>query len=267
MSVWGTESWESEESYEKRKKGPIDRIDKKTVISVLSGAGISAESGVPTFRGAGGLWENESLMRIATPQGFAEDPVRGWRFYDERRVNMVKALPNPAHRILAALEKAGYDVVIITQNVDRLHQRAGSSRVIELHGSIWEFRCSNPSCRSAPFENHDVPLKEIPPLCASCGSFLRPNVVFFEEALDPVDIQQATLRAKASDLFLVVGTSGVVYPAAAFAGIARMADAYVVEFNVEKTVLTPCCHETFLGPCGETLPAFISRLTGGEVTL
>jgi NAD-dependent deacetylase len=233
----------------------------------LSGAGISAESGIPTFRGVGGLWNDDSLARIATPHGFAADPARGWRFYDERRQNMKKAEPNPAHAILAALEKAGYDVVVITQNIDRLHQRAGSTRVIELHGTIWEFRCFDQFCRTAPFENHDVPLNEIPPLCGKCGSFLRPNVVFFEEQLDVADVQAADARTKVTDLFLVVGTSGIVYPAAAFAQIAGMCGAYVMEFNVERTPLSPFCDNSVLGQCGEMLPEVLARMTGGEVTI
>jgi NAD-dependent deacetylase len=268
MSVWGTESWESEETPSKKgREGLPDRITKDTVISVLSGAGISAESGIPTFRGENGMWNDPNLVRIATPSGFSEDPVRGWRFYDERRANMLKAQPNPAHIILAALEKAGYNIAIITQNIDRLHQRAGSTRVIELHGTVWEFRCSNSSCRSAPVENHDVPLKSIPPLCDKCGEHLRPNVVFFEEMLDMDDIRAADDRTKITDLFLVIGTSGVVYPAAAYAQVARMCGAYVMEFNVESTPLSPYCDVSILGPCGETLPAAIARMTEGAVTI
>jgi len=269
MSVWGTESWEHEESKEIR-KGRVDlphRINKDTVISVLSGAGISAESGVPTFRGPDGLWNSPELAKIATPRGFSADPVRGWRFYDERRQNMMKVDPNPAHLVIAALEKAGYDVVVITQNIDRLHQRAGSGRVIELHGSIWELRCSNPLCATEPFENLEVPLKEIPPLCVKCGAHLRPNVVFFEEMLDINDVRMADDRTKKTDLFFVVGTSGIVYPAAAYAQIARMSGAYVMEFNIERTPLSPLCNESILGPCGETLPLAISGMTDGEVVV
>lgn len=266
MSVWGTESWEGEEE-EMLEKFRIDRnhITKDTVITVLSGAGISAESGIPTFRGSGGLWGDESLARIATPYGFAEDPERGWRFYDDRRKNMASAKPNPAHLILAELEEMGYDIVIITQNVDRLHQRAGSKKVIELHGTVWEFRCMNSRCELKPFENYEVPLSAIPPICEKCGNYLRPNVVFFEEPLELVDIQAADSRTKKTDLFLVVGTSGIVYPAAAYAQIAKFNGAYVVEFNIEKTPLSPFCDLSVLGPCGEMLPSFIREaICAGE---
>ena len=269
MSVWGTESWEHEPDPDNRKgrEGLPHRINKDTIIAVLSGAGISAESGIPTFRGPDGLWSDENLVRIATPQGFAADPERGWQFYDARRVNMAKASPNPAHLILAALEKAGYEITIITQNIDRLHQRAGSTRVIEIHGTVWELRCSNPRCDLVPFENHDTPLKQIPPLCDKCGRHLRPNVVFFEEQLDIADVKAADSLSKVADILLVVGTSGVVYPAAAFAQIARLSGAYVVEFNIEPTPLSPYCNKSVFGPCGEKLPGYIAEISGGAVAL
>jgi NAD-dependent deacetylase len=264
MSVWGTEDLMSDDdSGEERKRN--FRLTKDTKVSVLSGAGISAESGIPTFRGKDGLWSDESLVRIATPTGFAADPVRGWEFYNQRRANMASAQPNPAHKALAALERAGYDVVVITQNIDRLHQRAGSTRVIELHGSVWDLRCSNPACTLEPFENLDIPIKEIPPLCERCGSFLRPDVVFFEEMLDTEDVEAADQRTKESDLFLVVGTSGVVVPAAFYAQIAHMHGALVIEFNIERTPLSPYCDRTVLGPCGETLPAVLLELSDGAI--
>jgi NAD-dependent deacetylase len=238
------------------------RIDRKTRITVLSGAGISAESGIPTFRGADGLWNDENLVRIATPRGFSEDPVRGWNFYNERRINMAKAEPNPAHVAIAELEREGYDVKVITQNVDRLHQRAGSTKVIELHGTVWELRCSNARCTLEPFENSDVPLEVIPPICERCGAHLRPNVVFFEEMLSPDVVHAADRRTKVTDVLLVIGTSGVVYPAAAFVQVARACGAYVMEFNIETTPLSPYCDISILGPCGETLPATIREMTG-----
>ena len=264
MSVWGTEDLMSEEEPWVKGKHSF-KLGKDSKITVLSGAGISAESGVPTFRGPGGLWDDESLVKLATPRGFMADPVRGWRFYDERRQNMAQSQPNPAHRAIARMEQAGYDMVVITQNIDRLHQAAGSSRVIELHGTLWEIRCTNPACVSRPFENHDVPLKDIPLVCGLCGSVMRPNVVFFEEMLDSHVISEADRRTKQTDLFIVVGTSGIVYPAAGFTHVARMSGAYIVEMNIEPTPLTPICDETVLGPCGETLPGFFTRLTGGEI--
>ncbi len=244
--------------------GPF-KLEKDSKITILSGAGISAESGIPTFRGEDGLWSDESLMQIATPRGFAADPARGWDFYNQRRINMSSCEPNAAHKALAKMEKAGYDVVVITQNIDGLHARSGSTKVIELHGSVWEVKCSNPSCAMKPFENLDIPLEDIPLMCDICGSHLRPNVVFFEEMLDPVTIANADRRTKQTDLFLVIGTSGVVYPAAGFAQVARIAGAYIIELNIEETPLTPICDESRSGPCGETLPKLFSDLTAGDV--
>jgi len=256
----------SDESLYAGKSEPL-RLRKDTKVTVLSGAGISAESGIPTFRGEDGLWQDENLVKIATPRGFLADPERGWRFYNERRSNMAACDPNPAHKAIAALERAGYDVVVITQNIDRLHQRAGSARVLELHGTVWSIKCSNSRCTSEPFENHDVPLKIDPPVCEICGAYLRPNVVFFEEMLDPEVVAEADRRTKQSDIFLVVGTSGVVYPAAGFAQIARAFGAYLVELNIETTPLSYICDKTILGPCGQMLPELVSDLTGGEVRI
>ncbi len=264
MSERGFEDLMSEEE-PKGKKESQAHITKETVITVLSGAGISEESGIPTFRGADGLWNSEQLAKLATPRGFAEDPERGWRFYNERRQNMAKAQPNAAHQCLADFEEQDYDIVVITQNIDRLHQRAGSTKVVELHGSVWDLKCSNPSCTSKPFENTDLPIKEIPPVCERCGAWLRPDVVFFEEPLDPLDIQAADSRTKATEIFLIVGTSGVVYPAAGFAHIAKAFGAYVLEFNRELTPLSSICDRSVLGPCGETLPATLAELIGGDV--
>ncbi len=261
MSVWGTDDLGHEYDYEKSGGDP-PVITETTKITVLSGAGISAESGIPTFRGPEGLWSDETVANLATPRGFLANPEKGWRFYNDRRVNMASCEPNPAHKALAQLEKSGHDVVVITQNIDRLHQRAGSERVIELHGSIWSVRCTNPACTSTPFENTDVPLKEIPMICKICGSVLRPNVVFFEEMLDPEIVQEADRRTKQTDLFLVIGTSGIVYPAAGFAQVAKVFGAYVMEFNIEPTPLSAICDKSVLGPCGETLPEALSELAG-----
>jgi len=243
---------------------PSFKITRSTKISVLSGAGISAESGIPTFRSADGLWNDANLAKLATPRGFLADPERGWEFYDKRRQNMAACKPNHAHMSLAQMEKDGYDITVITQNIDRLHQRAGSTGVIELHGTVWELKCSNPSCAMSPFENHDVPLKERYPICDYCHSPLRPNVVFFEEILDEKVVRAANARTLETELLLVIGTSGIVYPAAGFAQLAKMNGAYVVELNIEETPLTYFCDETRLGKCGETLPALLEEFSSGE---
>jgi len=243
---------------------PAYRITKETKITILSGAGMSAESGIPTFRSSGGLWSDEKIRKLATPHGFLANPDKGWEFYDQRRGNMAKCGPNNGHLSLAQLEKQGYDVVVITQNIDRLHQKAGSTGVIELHGTVWEIKCSNPGCSKVPFENREIPIGEYPPLCDICSSPLRPNVVFFEEMLDPKVMRDANERTHETDLFLVIGTSGIVYPAAGFAQVAKMAGAYVVEMNIEPTPLSVFCDETRLGPCGETLPELLREFTEGE---
>jgi len=259
MSVWGTEELMHEYNDEPDRSKPF-KIRKNTRITVLSGAGISAESGIPTFRGSDGLWNDESLMQIATPHGFMADPERGWKFYNDRRVNMASCGPNPAHVALAELEKSGHDVVVITQNIDRFHQRAGSTRVIELHGSIWSIKCTNDACKSVPFENTDVPLENIPLKCDVCGSYLRPDVVFFEEMLDPEVVGAADSRTKKTDLFLLIGTSGIVYPAAGFAHIAKVFGAYMIEFNTERTPLSTLCDRTVIGPAGENLPLVLEEM-------
>jgi NAD-dependent deacetylase len=263
MSVWGTEDLH-QESCDNNFCGPF-KIRKDTKITVLSGAGISAESGIPTFRGPDGLWNDEEFACVATPHGFMENPKRGWEFYDARRVNMAQCNPNPAHKAFARLEEEGYDVVVITQNIDRLHQRAGSKRVVELHGTVWEIRCSNPACESKPFENTEVPLKNIPPICEVCGEVLRPHVVFFEEMLDPVNIKAADKRSKESDIFFVVGTSGLVYPAAGFAQVALVYGSHLVELNLSPTPLSSMCDLCVLGPVGETLPKLLTEMTDGTV--
>ncbi len=241
------------------------KLTKSMKLSVLGGAGVSAECGIPTFRGADGLWADETILKIATPHGFIENPQRSWEFYNKRRGNMAVCDPNPAHYALAALENAGFDVSIITQNIDGLHALAGSENILEVHGTVWKIKCTDPHCLLPPFENRDVPMQETIPTCEICSSPLRPDVVFFGEMLDPMVVDAADRRSKESDIMLVIGTSGLIYPAAGFAQIAKMAGAYVIEMNLDTTPLTPICDETILGPCGETLPKLISDLTNGEV--
>jgi len=239
-------------------------VDKTTRVTVLTGAGISAESGVPTFRGAQGIWNDENMAKLATPRGFLEDPARGWAFYNDRRVNMGGVGPNPAHVSLAQFEKAGYDIVVITQNIDGLHAAAGSRNILELHGSIWEIKCSNAECRLKIYEDREIPMSDLNPKCEVCGSPLRPNVVFFEEQLDPFIVMEAEKRSMESDVFLIVGTSGVVYPAAGFAHVARVYGARLYDINVEPSALSGICHGSVTGKAGDVLPQFLSELTNGE---
>ncbi len=222
-------------------------------VAVLTGAGISQESGIPVFRGPGGLWRQYRPEDLATPEAFARDPRLVWEWYDWRRSVVAKAAPNPGHYTLAQLEQRAKDVTLITQNVDGLHERAGSRRVLKLHGDLWTLRCLGCGGESA---NHEVPLPELPPRCA-CGGLLRPGVVWFGEALPEEVFRQAIAAARRAQVFLVVGTSAVVQPAASLALVAQEAGARLVEINREETPLTAQADASFLGAAGEVLPRLV----------
>lgn len=232
-------------------------------VAVLTGAGVSAESGVATFRGPGGLWEGHRVEDVATPGGFARDPMLVWRFYNSRRSQLPLREPNPAHLALRDMESALDHFTLITQNVDGLHRRAGSQNVIELHGSIWLDICTGcgyhewveERWRSAVAEGRPGAVDD--PRCPACGSRLRPGVVWFEEPLPPAALDRAERAARNCDVFLVVGTSGVVYPAAGLAHVAAAAGAYVVEINLTTTPLSRLAHATLLGKAGEVLPNLV----------
>jgi NAD-dependent deacetylase len=226
-------------------------------VVVLTGAGVSHESGIPTFRGPGGLWRNFRPEELATPQAFAKDPHLVWEWYDWRRSLIGKAEPNPGHRALVALEKAVPDFNLITQNVDGLHRRAGSRQVLEVHGSIWEVRCT--SCEIVK-EDRRVPIP-IPPHCDTCGGLLRPNVVWFGEALDPKILEAAQHALKHAQVMLAVGTSAVVQPAASFALWARQWGAKLAEINPDPTPLTPHCDFVLMGKSGEILPLLVEAFS------
>src|ERR1700687_3566233 len=179
-------------------------------IAVLTGAGVSAESGGPTFRGNDGLWKQRRAEDLATPGAFERDPQLVWEWYNWGRCVLAGAKPNPGHYALAELEKRSSNFTLITQNVDGLHELAGSQNVLRLHGSIWRVRCME--CKQERFDRR-IPFPEIPPKC-ECGGMLRPGVVWFSEALPQEVWQAAEKAARSADLFLVIGTSGVVYSAA-----------------------------------------------------
>ncbi len=198
-------------------------------ITVFSGAGISAASGIPTFRGEqDSLWSRYRPEDLATPQAFSRDPELVWRWYDWRRGLIAAAGPNAAHQAVADLE-ASSQVTVVTQNVDGYHQAAGSSRVLEFHGSIWVVRCQGCGAESL---DHRVPIP-ITPECEQCGGMLRPGVVWFGEGIDPGVLRDSAEVSADCDLFVVVGTAGAVYPAAGLVGTARNAGARIVEFNLE----------------------------------
>ncbi len=230
-----------------------ERLDRARRLVVLTGAGVSAESGVPTFRGPEGLWRQYRAEDLATPEAFHRDPRLVWEWYDWRRQLMARCEPNPAHQAIAVLERNSPEFLLITQNVDGLHRRAGSVRMVELHGNLWRVRCLADGATTETFE---VPLRSLPPRCA-CGGLLRPDVVWFGEALPAEALRQAFDAAESCDVFLVVGTSAVVQPAASLPMIARRQGAYVAEVNLEPTALTSIAHESHHGKAGEILPRLL----------
>lgn len=229
-------------------------------VVALTGAGVSQESGVPTFRGPGGLWRNFRPEDLATPQAFARDPRLVWEWYDWRRGLIAQARPNPAHLALAALEERVPDFTLITQNVDGLHRRAGSRRLQEVHGSLWEVRCT--AC-GVTREDRRVPLP-IPPRCGACGGLLRPGVVWFGESLDPRVLDAAYQALSRAQVVLSVGTSAVVQPAASFGLMAQRAGAKLAEVNPDPTLLTPACDFVLPGRAGEVLPRLVDMVKGGK---
>jgi len=222
-------------------------------IAVLTGAGISAESGVPTFRGAGGFWRGRSALDLATPQAFARDPERVWDFYRFRIAGLERVEPNEGHRALARLEERCERFWLITQNVDGLHRAAGSRNVVELHGNLARSRCVACDYACASRDLPDAPV----PICPVCGSRLRPAVVWFGEMLPRAELARTEEAVRECDVMLVVGTSGVVEPAASLARRASSRGAGVVEVNLEPTPLTPVADVTVLGRAGIVLPLLV----------
>jgi len=223
-------------------------------VLALTGAGVSAESGVPTFRGQDGLWRRFRAEDLATPQAFARDPKLVWEWYAWRREVIAPLRPNAAHVALAALEQRLPDFLLATQNVDGLHAVAGSRRLLELHGSLWRLRCV--ACGHAA-EDRRMSLPELPPRCA-CGTVLRPDVVWFGEMLPAAAVEQAVAAAQEAEVVLVIGTSSLVYPAAALPEMARAAGAFVVEINTETTPLTASADVSLRGPAAEITPALLA---------
>lgn len=230
-----------------------ERLAVADAVAVLTGAGISAESGVPTFRGQGGLWENHRPEELATPAAFARDPALVWRWYHWRRGLIADCRPNPAHAALVDLEARAHNFTLITQNVDGLHPLAGSGNCLEVHGSIWAVQCMACGRR---YEERSLDLAA-PPACKWCGGLLRPGVVWFGESLDPVVLGRAVEAASSCQVMLVVGTSAVVHPAAGLAMTAKEAGAFVVEINLEPTPNSAWVDVSLMGKAGEVLPGLV----------
>jgi NAD-dependent deacetylase len=225
-------------------------------VAALTGAGVSAESGIPTFRGLGGLWRGRDPMSLATPEAFARDPATVWEFYNWRRDLVSRVEPNPAHHALARLATLAPRFSLITQNVDRLHHRAGSIGVIELHGNLMDVRCTR--CGTTT-DRTGTPLPALPS-CDDCGALLRPAVVWFGEALPPDAWEAAEEAVRDADVLLVVGTSAVVYPAAGLATLAHHLGHCVIEINPDPTPLTDSVLLSLQGPAGTILPEIVAAV-------
>lgn len=225
-------------------------------VMVLTGSGVSAESGVPTFREAQtGLWERFDPHELATPDAFERDPALVWRWYRWRRELVMRAEPNAGHRALAELASRVSRLTLVTQNVDGLHQRAGSESVVEFHGNLFANRCVVEDC-----DVHDVDERAEVPRCAGCGGPVRPGVVWFGEAIPEAALIAAASAAADCDLFLSVGTSSLVWPAAGFAGEVRRRGIAVAEINPDDTPLSEDCDFRFRGKAGSILPELVNSL-------
>ncbi len=223
-------------------------------IAVLTGAGISAESGVPTFRGSGGLWKNFRAEDLATPEAFARDAALVWEWYEWRRSLVRDCAPNAAHTALARLAQHDeLEVSVITQNVDGLHTRAGSIGTIELHGNLFRVRCT----REETTQEATAPFPSLPPLCA-CGALLRPDIVWFGEALEPEDINRAVELISHADLLLIIGTSGLVYPAAGL--MSSLQRGISMEINPDSTPLSTSCDFVIEETASRAVPVIVDAI-------
>jgi len=245
-------------------KQTADLIRVSTQTAVLTGAGVSKESGVPTFRDAQtGLWAQYDPQQLATPQAFQRDPKLVWGWYEFRRELVRGAAPNPGHRALAQMEQRQPNFWVITQNVDDLHEQAGSEHVIHLHGNIARSKCFD-DCEGEPtvidISTLEWDADAGPPACPHCGAHVRPDVVWFGEMLPSHAINKAAEISQTCDLMLVVGTSGLVNPAASLPGIAKRTGATIIEVNPDDTPITTLADVKLRGPSGEMLPAVMELL-------
>ena len=229
-----------------------DRLQEAKKVVFVTGAGISQESGIPTFRGDGGLWRNYDAMKLATIDAFYENPKLVWEWYNDRRRNIFQAKPNEGHYAIAELENF-VDVTVLTQNIDGLHQKAGSKKVLELHGSIVKIKCTVCDFKT---ERSDE-IAEVPPKC-SCGNILRPDVVWFGEALNQKVWQNAMILANQCDLMVIAGTSLVVSPANTLPVYAKRNNAFLIEVNPENTEMSHQMDLTVKNTSAISLPQLVS---------
>lgn len=231
------------------------QISTHTKVVVLTGAGISAESGIKTFRDSGGLWENHKIEEVATPKAFLTNPELVWDFYKQRYLNASEAVPNPGHLALAEMEKIlGNSFHLITQNIDGLHSKAGNKNVYEMHGSTNKCFCTK--CKQS-FLLSEINLEEKVPLCKLCGGALRPDIVWFGEIPYHLDIIEKLILK--CNLFIVIGTSGVVYPAAGFVLAAKYRGALTIGINLEKPDNVRHFDYFYTGKSGDLLPELVKQ--------
>jgi NAD-dependent deacetylase len=238
----------------------VDRLGPEAIIVASTGAGISKASGISTFRGSEGLWNTHRSEDVCTHDVLMHDPATFWRFHDHLRAMIVNAVPNPAHMVLAEMEEIlgeSTEFAVITQNIDRLHQRAGSQHVIELHGDALEYECMR--CGYAP-EDIPVPTPEYPPRCEKCGAVVRPKVVLFGESLPSEALDEARDLCSEADVMFVIGTSVVVEPAASLPFLALAAGALVVEINTASTPLTGAAQYSVQSSSSSALPALWEQM-------
>ncbi len=235
----------------------VEQLRRCQHLVVLTGAGVSAESGVPTFRDAQtGLWANYRSEDLATPEAFERDPALVWRWYESRRVKLSTVKPNPGHHALVELERKLPRLTLITQNVDGLHQEAGSTGVIEFHGNIHRTVCSSKPCPGEWQAGDDAE----PPMCTQCGSLLRPDVVWFGEGIPEAAMADSLDALQTCDLFISAGTSAQVYPAAGLAAIAADNNAVIAEINPQSTPLSSAADMCITKPSGKALPEMLACL-------
>ncbi|OPX97887.1 MAG: NAD-dependent protein deacylase [Syntrophorhabdus sp. PtaB.Bin006] len=233
-----------------------ERLASTKFLLIITGAGISAESGIPTFRGSEGLWKNYRAEELATPQAFARDPETVWKWYDWRRGIIGKAEPNAGHLAIKELEDLFDNFLLITQNVDGLHGRTGIRNMVEIHGNLWRVRCTREGTTSMLM---DVVLKSVPPKC-ECGALLRPDVVWFGESIPTLALENAFRVIEQCDTLIVVGTSGVVYPVASFPQTVKQNGGFVIEVNVEPTPISAVADASLYGNSGDILPMIVKWL-------
>jgi NAD-dependent deacetylase len=235
----------------------LDRLTSANAVAVLTGAGISAESGVPTFWGNEGLWTKFKPEELANFDAFIKNPDLVWEWYAYRKKLIAEVKPNPGHYALAQMEKLFQEFAVITQNIDNLHQRAGSRRVYELHGNIERNYCINCGRR---YRNDELVLAASAPRCVDCNELIRPDVVWFGEVLPTDQWESADRASRNADVFFSIGTSAIVYPAASLPLMAKESGAYVVEINAEVTPLSDTANESLIGKAGEILPRLVKTL-------